>query len=265
MKLLSIGAIAAYLVAAVLVSREVVRREHRVGLPVGIALLAVLLHAGFHWHAFRSAGGTDVHFFAALSLVGLAMAALSVAVAWARPVEAIGLVVFPIAAGMLALDAAFGRPTLTLAAQGWQIRLHVVLALLAFACLAIAALVAVMLAIQERALRTRQLGGLHEILPALTLIESLLFQLITAGFVLLSLTLLTGALFVEDLLGQHLVHKTVLSIAAWLTFGALLFGRWRYGWRGRRAVRMTLTGMVVLLLGFFGSKFVLEILLQRVG
>ena len=61
------------------------------------------------------------------------------------------------------------------------------------------------------------------------------------------------------------MHKTVLSFAAWLVFGALLFGRWRYGWRGRRAVRLTLIGMVVLLLAFFGSKFVLEIVLQRVG
>jgi ABC-type uncharacterized transport system permease subunit len=93
----------------------------------------------------------------------------------------------------------------------------------------------------------------------------LLFQLIGAGFVLLSLTLLTGALFVEDLFGQHLVHKTVLSFAAWVVFGALLFGRWRYGWRGRRAVRLTLIGMLVLLLAFFGSKFVLEIVLKRVA
>jgi len=133
------------------------------------------------------------------------------------------------------------------------------------AALAIAALVAVMLAIQERALRTRRLGGLHAVLPPLTLIEAMLFQLIGAGFVLLSLTLLTGALFVEDLFGQNLVHKTVLSFAAWLLFGALLFGRWRYGWRGRRAVRLTLIGMMVLLLAFFGSKFVLEIVLKRVA
>jgi ABC-type uncharacterized transport system permease subunit len=90
-----------------------------------------------------------------------------------------------------------------------------------------------------------------------------MFRLIGAGFVLLTLTLLSGVLFVDNLFAQHLVHKTVLSIAAWVVFGVLLFGRWRWGWRGRRAVRLTLAGMVILLLAFFGSKFVLEVLLHR--
>jgi ABC-type uncharacterized transport system permease subunit len=90
-----------------------------------------------------------------------------------------------------------------------------------------------------------------------------MFRVIAAGFVLLTLTLLSGVLFVDDLFAQHLVHKTVLSIAAWIVFGILLFGRWRWGWRGRRAVRLTLAGMAILLLAFFGSKFVLEVILHR--
>jgi len=92
-----------------------------------------------------------------------------------------------------------------------------------------------------------------------------MFRLIGAGFVLLTLTLLSGVLFVDNLFAQHLVHKTVLSIAAWIVFGVLLFGRWRWGWRGRRAVRLTLAGTLVLLLAFFGSKFVLELVLKRVA
>jgi ABC-type uncharacterized transport system permease subunit len=90
-----------------------------------------------------------------------------------------------------------------------------------------------------------------------------MFRVIAAGFVLLTLTLLSGVLFVDDLFAQHLVHKTVLSIAAWIVFGVLLFGRWRWGWRGRRAVQLTLAGMAILLLAFFGSKFVLEVILHR--
>ena len=90
-----------------------------------------------------------------------------------------------------------------------------------------------------------------------------MFRLIGAGFALLTLTLVTGALFVENLFAQHLAHKTALSVAAWLVFGTLLYGRWRYGWRGRRAVRLTLIGMSVLVLAFFGSKFVLELILRR--
>jgi ABC-type uncharacterized transport system permease subunit len=112
-------------------------------------------------------------------------------------------------------------------------------------------------------LRHRQFGPWLRALPPLTLTETLLFQLIGAGFSLLTLTLITGALFVDNLFGQHLVHKTVLSIIAWLVFGALLYGRWRHGWRGRRAVNLTLSGMALLVLAFFGTKAVLELILHR--
>ena len=101
-------------------------------------------------------------------------------------------------------------------------------------------------------------------MPPLTQLESLLFRTIAVGFGLLTATLLTGVLFVENLLAQHLVHKTVLSVLSWLAFGVLLLGRWRYGWRGAKAVRWTLVAMVLLMLAFFGSKFVLELVLKRV-
>ena len=113
-------------------------------------------------------------------------------------------------------------------------------------------------------MRMRRFGGLASALPPLTLTESLVFQLIGTGFVLLSVTLISGILFVDNLFAQHLIHKTVLSIAAWAVFGTLLLGRWRYGWRGRRAVRLILFGMVLLVLAFFGSRFVLEVVLKRV-
>jgi ABC-type uncharacterized transport system permease subunit len=146
----------------------------------------------------------------------------------------------------------------------WQIKLHATFALLAYSLLSIAALLAILLALQERALRRRKLdSGLFRALPPLTLTEALLFRLIGAGFVFLTLTLLSGALFVDNLFAQHLAHKTILSIASWVVFGVLLFGRWRWGWRGSRAVRLTLAGMVVLVLAFFGSKYVLEIVLNR--
>jgi len=146
----------------------------------------------------------------------------------------------------------------------WQIKLHVVFALLGYSVLSVAALLAILLAVQEHALRERQFGRFVSALPPLTLTEALMFQLIGAGFVLLTLTLLSGVLFVENLFEQHLIHKTVLSFAAWFVFGALLFGRWRYGWRGRRAIRMTLSGMALLLLAYFGTRFVLELVLKRV-
>ncbi len=93
--------------------------------------------------------------------------------------------------------------------------------------------------------------------------EQFLFQLITAGVILLTLSLMTGFLYVEDLFAQHLVHKTVLSLAAWLVFSILLWGRWRFGWRGRKAIRWTMAGFAVLLLAYLGTKFVIEFVIAR--
>jgi ABC-type uncharacterized transport system permease subunit len=210
----------------------------------------------------KHGGGVDLHFFAALSLVGACMAALCLLVNIARPVATLGVIAFPLAAFLLLIDLI--APSTQPLPIEWQIKLHVVFALIAYSVLSIAALLAILLALQERALRRRQFGGLASALPPLTLLESLVFQLIGVGFVLLTVTLISGILFVDNLFAQHLIHKTVLSIAAWVVFGALLFGRWRYGWRGRRAVRLILIGMVLLLLAFFGSRFVLELLLKRV-
>ena len=254
-------AIALYLVATGLLARPLLGRGESLTLfATGAASLAVLTHAGALLGMHR--GALDLHFFAALSLVGCVVAALTLLVNLSRPVAALGLVVFPLAALLLGVDV-FAAPATMPQAMDWQIKLHVTVALLAFSVLSIAAIFAILLAIQERALRHRQFGVWLRALPPLTLTETLLFRLIGAGFVLLTLTLLSGILFVDDLFGQHLVHKTVLSIAAWLVFGALLWGRWRHGWRGSRAVNLTLTGMAILLLAFFGSKFVLEVILHR--
>jgi ABC-type uncharacterized transport system permease subunit len=225
-----------------------------------VATLAVLAHAGVLLGMHR--GALDLHFFAALSLVACVVSALTLLVNLSRPVAALGVAVFPLSALLLAVDSFLAPPTMPVA-MDWQIKLHVTVALVAFSLLSIAAVLAIGLAIQDRGLRHRQFGPWLRALPPLTLTEMLLFRLIAAGFALLTLTLVTGALFVGNLFGQHLVHKTVLSIVAWLVFGVLLYGRWKHGWRGRRAVNLTLIGMAVLVLAFFGSKFVLELILHR--
>ncbi|MEO7478242.1 MAG: cytochrome c biogenesis protein CcsA [Lysobacteraceae bacterium] len=223
--------------------------------------LAVIGHVAIHALAWRASGGPDMHFFAALSLVTLGMAALTTAAAWRQQVQTLGVVVYPLAAMMAALYHFYGHfhPD----PLEWQLQLHAWLALFAYATLSLAALLAIMLWFQERALRQRQIYGWLRALPPLTQLEQLLFQSIGVGFVLLTLVLVTGLMFVDNLLAQHLWHKTVLSVLSWLVFGWLLFGRWRYGWRGQRAVKFTLIAMALLLLAFFGSKFVLELVLKR--
>ncbi|MEO6801571.1 MAG: cytochrome c biogenesis protein CcsA [Rhodanobacter sp.] len=234
------------------------RTPRRLGLATGTA--AVLLHAAVLLGAHG--GRLDLHFFAALSLVACVVAALTLLVNLTRPVAGLGVIVFPLAALLLALDVFVAPPTAPKPID-WQIQLHVAIALLAYSVLSIGAVLALLLAVQERALRSRRPGLLVRALPPLTQTEALLFRLIGAGFALLTLTLLSGLLFIANIRAQHLVHTTVLSIVAWLIFGALLWGRWRHGWRGRSAVNLTLTGMAVLALAFFGSKFVLEVILHR--
>jgi ABC-type uncharacterized transport system permease subunit len=258
---LALIAIALYLAAAGGLARPLLSGGKPLNrLALGLAGAAVLVHAGILLGMHR--GALDLHFFAALSLVAFVVSALTLLVNASRPVAALGVIVFPLTAVLVAVDSFLAPETLP-QPMDWQIKLHVTVALVAFGVLSIAAALAILLAIQERALRHRQFGHWLRALPPLTLTETLLFRLISAGFVLLTLTLLTGVLFVDDLFGQHLAHKTVLSIVAWLMFGVLLYGRWRHGWRGARAVNLTLIGMAALVLAFFGSKAVLELVLHR--
>ena len=93
--------------------------------------------------------------------------------------------------------------------------------------------------------------------------ESMLFELLWIGVSLLSISIASGFVFIDDIFSQSLVHKTVLTLIAWLLFSVLLWGHYQLGWRSRTAVRLTLAGFVLLMLAFFGSKLVLELILHR--
>ena len=250
-----------YLIAAGGLVRSLREGNTRSRAVLWLALPAIVLHAATHAIGWSHLHGPDLHFFAALSLVGLGMAAFSTLAAGTQRMEALGVVIYPFA-GVLVLLYHFAGHGHT-ENLDWRLQLHAWLALLAYAALAVAALIAVMLWFQERALRRRHLGGWLRALPPLVQLEALLFRSLAASFVLLTLALITGVMFVENLLAQHLWHKTVLSFLSWLVLGVLLFGRWRFGWRGPRAVKLTLTSMLLLLLAYFGSKFVLEMLLKQ--
>lgn len=263
MELLAVLAIALYLAAAAALARPLLNQgtiPRRAALGTGA--IAVLLHFVVLFGIHR--GALDLHFYAALSLVAAVIAALTLLVNLTRPVAALGIILFPLAGLFLAIDEFFAPPTLPFELD-WQIKLHVTIALIGYSVLAIAAVLALLLATQETALRTRKLSTWALALPPLTQTESLMFSLIGAGFALLTLTLLSGVLFVHNLHAQHQAHTAILSLVAWIIFGVLLIGRWRWGWRGRRAVNLTLLGMFILLLAFFGSKFVLELILHRPG
>jgi ABC-type uncharacterized transport system permease subunit len=163
------------------------------------------------------------------------------------------------------LEAGFSRGGrhFSIARPGWELTFHVAVATTAFAMLTIGAALAAAQVVVDRRLRSHRPLGALRIFSPLESLESGCFQAILAGFLLLTLALLSGAFFIEDLFAQHLVHKVVLAMVAWVLYGMLLVGRMRFGWRGRRALRWALSGYAVLALSYFGSKLVLETILGR--
>ena len=132
--------------------------------------------------------------------------------------------------------------------------IHILLASLAFVVLCIAALQALLLAIQEKQLHHKQLTGIIQKLPPLQTMEALLFQIILVGFILLTAALISSSLFFENIFDPHLLHKTLISFVAWGVFAGLLLGRYYLGWRGKLAIRATIGGVLMLIVIYFGSK-----------
>lgn len=139
--------------------------------------------------------------------------------------------------------------------------IHILLSLLAYSLLTIATMQALLLAYQNHQLRNKHIGGMVRLLPPLQTMEALLFELLWVGFTLLSISILTGTLFVEIDPEQPMAHKIFFSTASWLIYAVLLFGRHFKGWRGNTAIRFTLGGFIALMLAYFGSKLVLELIL----
>jgi ABC-type uncharacterized transport system permease subunit len=258
--------IALYLLASGLLmmrlSRGYSSSMQRLDQPILIALSAILVHAVVLYPEVFTPRGLNLGFVYAASLVTLTSALLLAISALFQPVGNLGIIMFPVAAATIGLLLAYPDQHL-LTDASWQLEMHIVSSLLAYSILVLAVLQAILLSIQDRHLRNRQPGGFIRALPPLAVMESLLFQMIATGFTLLTLALVTGILFLEDIFAQQLVHKTTLSIIAWVVFGTLLWGRWRFGWRGRTALRWTIGGFIFLMLAYFGSKFVLELVLAR--
>jgi len=174
--------------------------------------------------------------------------------------------VLPLAAACALLPVFFPGPEVPTYTHTFAFRIHLLVAMLAYSLFTIAALHATLMTLLERRLHARTLAGPLASLPPLMTLETLLFRIIALGFVLLSLTLLSGFIFSEELFGQaaRFNHKTVFGVISWIIFAALLVGRYGWGWRGRTALRWTLAGFAALLLAYVGSMFVLQVILGKV-
>jgi ABC-type uncharacterized transport system permease subunit len=227
-----------------------------------LAAAAIAAHGSWLADTLEPVGGLSLGLADSASLMGLAVGAGGLLAMFAPRFRAIAATCLGLAA-LLAAGTGSLPPQQEIAASGWPLAAHVVLAMGSAGMFAIAAVLVVMLALQDAALRNGRTSGWLATLPPVESLERALFSVIAIGTAALTVAILAGLLFVTDLFAQHLVHKTVLALAAWAIFACLLFGRWRFGWRGRKAARYTIAGFVVLAIAYFGSKFVLEILLGR--
>ena len=232
-----------------------------------IAALAGLALSGHGLVLYREIlvqAGFNLGFYHAFSLVSWVIALLAVLTGLFSAMSNLVVVFFPLAALALLLEIALPTANIIPAGIAAGLKIHILLSVTAYSLLTIGALQALLLAFEETRLRTRQPVKIMNILPPMQTLEELLVQILAIGFFLLSLSLATGLMFMHDMLGQHLSHKVVLSVLAWLIFAVVLWGRWARGWRGRKLIHWTLGGFASLLLAYFGSKLVLEIILQRV-
>jgi ABC-type uncharacterized transport system permease subunit len=202
---------------------------------------------------------------------------LSVAAYWVEnlnlSVDGLRRLVLPAAAITIVLPVLFPGTLIPLAGKSPMFSWHIALSTLAYGSLTIAAFHAVLMAMQESRLHSLSATATHnswlglaiDRLPALLTMERLLFRMIGIGFTLLTLTVLSGVFFSEELFGQafRLEHKTVFTLMSWALFGVLLAGRQWRGWRGKTALSFTLIGFTTLLLAYVGSRFVMEVILHR--
>lgn len=227
-----------------------------------LAAAAIAAHAAWLGDTLEPMGGLSLGLADSASLMGLAIAVGGLLAVFAARFRSVAAVCLGLAALLAAGTGSMPDPR-EIAASGWPLALHVVLAMGSAGMFAIAAMLVVLLALQDSALRGGRAGGWLATLPPVESLERALFSVIATGEAALTVAILAGLLFVTNLFAQHLVHKTVLALIAWAIFACLLFGHWRFGWRGRTAARYTIAGFVVLAVAYFGSKFVLEILLGR--
>ena len=263
-KLFAITAIALYLLStfrqikAVTQSQGANRNQ-----VIGLGMIATVFHGAAWFTPMLNQDSIALGFFSVGSLIALVISALIVLSAIKQPIENLLLGVFPMSALLLSVNLFVPEAQVT--GNHWNNGLtsHIILSIMAYSILTIAAFQAILLMVQNYQLKHKHMSGIMRVLPPLQTMDRLLFQMLSAGTVLLTLAIASGFLFLDDLFAQHLLHKTLFTLISWAIFSFLLFAHWRFGWRGTVASKWTLTAMSFLVLAFFGSKLVLEIILQR--
>jgi len=226
------------------------------------AIAGVIVHAEFLYLHIFADNGFNLTLEGAVSLIGVELAIIALVAAFDPALRGVsaGLLLLAAACGLFTGAGGESASTETMI---WQLRMHVMLAMIAYGFLTVGAIVAVYALVQERRLRAGQLSAFNHLFAPLETTEKLLYGVCTTGFVILAIAVLAGTVFIENLFVQHLAHKAVLSLLAVVVFGILIAGHYLAGWRGKRGVYLFLGGYVLLALSYFGSRFVLENILGR--
>ncbi len=224
--------------------------------------LAVLCHGVAVIVDFNETTGFDLGIYPMLSLMALSIAAIVLISSIRRPVDNLFVIIFPIATVTLLLEMFLQGDYTPREDITGGIASHILLSIVAYSLITIAAVQALLLSFGDSQLKHHHLSVLQN-MPPLETMEQLMFEMLWFGLLFLTLSIISGFLFLEDISGPGLIHHTVITLSAWVVFTVLLWGRYQLGWRGAVASRWTLSGFVLLALGYFGSKVVIEIILGR--
>ena len=250
-----------YCLSAFLIYKQLGTAQHQRWVALAPAVVGMLLQAAALNILIIQPQGLNLGFFVAFSLIAWLISIQILLSCVYRRIESLGIIVFPIS-GFANILASLHLSDHLITTSDITIQGHIMISVIAYSLITLGAFQAGLLAYQDRSIRHHHPGGFIRFLPPLHDMETLLFQFLGFGFLCLSASLLSGFFYLEDIFAQHLVHKTVLSIIGWLILGILLFGRIRFGWRGKTAIRWTLSASAFLMLAFFGSKLVLEFILK---
>jgi ABC-type uncharacterized transport system permease subunit len=249
-------------VGQVSLTRDKTKANQLVKWVLPVVFVAIAVHGGVLAHTVIFAPDAGLSIVSVIKIIAWLLAAVGFFAAMQQDFRPLAGIVFLLSAAILVVALAVG-PVAAAHPLSWQLKLHAILSLIAYSILTCAALLAVASLVQDLQLRRARITRVSRFLPPLVEIERLLADLTITGFVFLLLSVLSGFIFVSDLFAQHLVHKSILSMAALVLYGVLVAGRQMAGWRGRRMLVMHVVAFGLLLLSYFGSKFVLETLLDR--
>lgn len=256
--------LATYLAAGgLLVAARAPERRERSGTlaaaALALALLGLALHGYFLAEHVRTPQGLRLGLGSVASLVAWQIALIAALAGLRERYRGLSGVLL-VCAGVIAVFTGIA-PVETTTPLSWQLQSHVLLSLFAYSLLSVGAVLALAALYHDYRLRSARLSGWVNLMPPLQTMEGLLSNITGAGFVCLLLAVFSGLIFLDDMFAQQLAHKTVLSLLALLLFAVLLLGRHFAGWRGAQAIYLYLGGFSALALAYFGSKFVLEVLL----